>query len=445
MSERRPQNPFQFSPSEREALSQMGARSRGEAQEPSDGVRVEHVPPINWANPGWITVLASLALAAIGLYGIDLSGGLDGRSARLDTAGLVKKQSVFIALGIVTCAVFAVPHFRLFRRLTVPASITAVALLVFVLLPFVPEAVVTPRNGARRWISLGFTDFQPSELAKLAFVFATALYLRDRTSHRTVLGLAGPALIALVPVSLILVEPDLGTSLLFFPALFAMLVAAGAKLAHLLTTGAISGVFAVFVVAASLWFAEQGSYPLLRPHQVERIQAVSDQFTGREELHKQDRGFQGYKARTLIGSGGVAGLGETRSRALVEYSRLPEGHNDMIFAVIANRFGFLGAIAVVGLYVLWFASAIAVAGLSKDPFGRLVAVGLGSIVLAQGAINIGMTAGVLPITGMTLPFVSYGGSSLVTVFAMSGIVLNVGLRRPDRLWRRSFEFAGDAA
>ena len=219
-----------------------------------------------------------------------------------------------------------------------------------------------------------------------------------------------------------------------------MLIAAGAKIAHLLSTAAIAAAFAAAVVAASLALAQTGSYPLLRPHQVERIQAVADQFTGSEDLHKQDRGFQGYKARTLIGAGGPAGLPEQRARGLIEYSRLPEPHNDMIFAVIANRFGFVGAATVIALYLVWFTSAIAAAAVSKDPFARLVAVGIAAIVLAQATVNIGMTAGILPITGMTLPFVSYGGSSLVTAFAMTGLVLNVALRRPTHLWQPSFEF-----
>ncbi len=429
-----------------EALGRFRDPRRGEGggvREP-ERVRADVQAPINWTTPAWLAVFSALALAGLGLYAVSLSAGLDGRSGRLDTGGLLTKQAVFIGLGVVACGVAAVPHYRLFRRLTVPLALVSVGLLVFVLIPFVPEALVTPRNGARRWISLGFTDVQPSELAKIAFVFATAAYLRHRTNHRTLLGLTGPGLIALVPVALILVEPDLGTSLLFFPALFAMLIAAGAKLSHLFSTAAIGGVFAGGVIAVSVLLAPSGSYPLLRPHQVERIQAVLDTFTGEDELQRQGRGFQGYKARTLIGSGLTAGQPAGKSRALVEYSRLPEGHNDMIFAVIANRFGFLGAAALIGLYTLYFVAAIGTAALSKDPFGRLVAVGLGSVILAQATINIGMTMGILPITGMTLPFVSYGGSSLVTVFLMTGILLNVGLRRPDKLWRRSFEFGEGA-
>jgi cell division protein FtsW (lipid II flippase) len=408
-----------------------------------EAARAEKPAALQWFNPGWLVVLASLALAGIGLAGISASGGLDGMSGRLSTEGLVLKQSLFVVVGLVACAVAAAPHFRVYMRLTPLVAGVALALLVFVLIPFVPEAIVTPRNGARRWISLGFTDVQPSELAKIAFVLATALYLRHRTNHRTLVGLTAPASIAVVPMGLILVEPDLGTSLLFFPALFAMLLAAGAKLLHLFSTAAVGSVFAGLIVAVSLFMAGDGRYPLLRPHQVERIQAVMDQFTGEAELHIQERGFQGYKARTLIGAGGVRGHEPTRSRAFIEYSRLPEGHNDMIFAVIANRFGLVGCAIVIGLYLVWFVAALAVAGLCKDPFGRLITVGFAGLILTQAGINIGMTIGILPITGMTLPFVSYGGSSLVTVFAMAGIVLNVGLRRPERLYRPSFEFAGD--
>lgn len=422
----------------------LAARAGSIGRTLDTAARAERPAALQWFNPGWLVVLSSALLAVIGLAGISHSGGLDGVSGRLSTDGLIVKQTVFLLAGLVVCGAAAAPHFRWYMRLTPALAGVGLALLVFVLIPFVPEAIVTPRNGARRWISLGFTDVQPSELAKVAFVLATALYLRHRTNHRTLFGLASPALIALVPMGLILVEPDLGTSLLFFPALFAMLLAAGARLLHLFSTAALGGLFAAVIVATSLSFAADGRYPLLRPHQVERIQAVADQFTGEAELHIQERGFQGYKARTLIGAGGVRGHEPGRSRAFIEYSRLPEGHNDMVFAIIANRFGLIGCAAVIGLYLLWFLGALAVAGLCKDPFGRLITVGFASLILTQAAINIGMTVGILPITGMTLPFVSYGGSSLLTVFAMAGIVLNVGLRRPERLYRPSFEFGAES-
>ena len=384
---------------------------------------------------GWAVLGATLLLGVTGVYCINLTSGLDSGAL----SGTAARQGVFLALGVLVAACAIVPHYRRLTRFVWPLAVLVVAMLAFLLVPWVPESIVRPRNGARRWINLGVTEFQPSELAKVVYVLATAAYLRYRKNHRKLRGLIGPSLIAFVPMALILVEPDLGTALLFMPALIAMLIAAGARLKHLLSAGALGGAFAVGVVGVSLALAQHDRYPLLRPHQVERINAVADQFRG-DDRFAQDRGFQGRQAMTLIGAGGVAGHDEERARALVYFSGLPERHNDMIFAVFSTRFGLVGVLGLLGLYAAWVGGTLVVAAGCKDPFGRLVCVGFATLVATQMGINVGMTLGVLPITGITLPFVSYGGSSLLVGFLMVGLVCNIGLRRPSRLWRRSFEF-----
>jgi rod shape determining protein RodA len=222
-----------------------------------------------------------------------------------------------------------------------------------------------------------------------------------------------------------------------------MLVAAGARLKHLIATGTLGVVCGAVIILVSL-FAAGGaspSYPLLRPHQVERIQAVVDQATG-DTRFDHDRGFQGKQAQTLVGAGGWLGHSAEKSRALIHYSRVPEPHNDMISAVVGNRFGLIGLCAMVGLFLVWIFGALAVAAGCKDPFGRLVCVGFAAIVFMQMTVSIGMTVGLLPITGMTLPFVSYGGSSLVMGYVMVGILMNIGMRRAPYLWQPSFEYDG---
>ena len=136
-------------------------------------------------------------------------------------------------------------------------------------------------------------------------------------------------------------------------------------------------------------------------------------------------------------------MGATKSRTVVHYNRLPEDHNDMIFSVVVNRFGLFGGFLTMGLYLLWLLGATLTAGLCKDPFGRLLVVGLSAMIAAQVIVNIGMNIGVLPITGMTLPFVSYGGASLVVAFMMTGLIVNVAMRKPALLTRQSFEFDAD--
>jgi cell division protein FtsW (lipid II flippase) len=398
---------------------------------------MQAAPRITVMHAGWLTLASALGLCAVGIHCIDLAR--PGSGAWFASAA--GRQTIFVMVGLVAGGLCVIPHYRRFAPLAWPIMGVVLGLLVFVLVPFVPESIVAPRNGSRRWINVGITDFQPSEIAKIAFVLACAAYLRYRDNYRRLIGLVPPALIAFAPMLLILIEPDLGTALLFIPALVAMLVAAGAKMRHLITTGLLGLSFGGVVAVLSLIFAVQGKYPLLRPHQVERIQAVADRIKG-DERYSDDRGFQGRQAMTLIGAGGMTGHSFEKSSNLVRYSALPEAHNDMIFAVVVNRFGLIGAVGVLGLYFLFFVSSLMVAATCKDPFGRLLVVGLAAMIVTQLAINVGMNIGLMPITGMTLPFVSAGGSSLVAGFISVGLICNVAMRRPPLLWRKSFEYDG---
>ncbi|MBL0926458.1 MAG: FtsW/RodA/SpoVE family cell cycle protein [Phycisphaerales bacterium] len=402
-----------------------------------EGARAVAQPRLLLLNPGWLAVLSSLGLAALGVYGIHITEGLTADAGGL--SDFASKQLAYLAAGLVAATVATVWHFRwwCFYRWALAAA--TLAMLVFLLLPGVPESIVRPRNGARAWIDLGPINFQPGELAKFVFVLLAAGYLRFRENHRRLIGLIPPALIAFVPIGLIVVQPDLGMALLFLPTLVFMLIAAGARLSHLIATAAMGVAFAAAIVLISFAAAQNDQYPLLRKYQLARIQAVVDQIKG-DTRHVQDRGFQGRQALTLVGAGGIVGQRESVSRAQLKFNELPERRNDMIFAVLANRFGFFGVAALLGLYLLWVAGAMLVSAASKDPFGRLVCVGFAAIIAVQMGINIGMTLGILPITGLTLPFVSYGGSSMIVGMLMTGLVLNIGLRRPDYLWRLSFEF-----
>ena len=377
----------------------------------------------------WLTVLAAVALSLVGVYVIDVATSLDGAGgARV--SNLAAKQGVFLVVGLLAAIGVAFPHYRYVRMLAWPAMWVVLVLLVFLLLPFVPASLVTPRNGARAWINLGPVDFQPGEVAKIAFVLVLADYFRYRKNHRTFLGLIPPALITLIPVGLITLQPDLGTALLFIPCLFAMLVGAGAKLKHL----------AVIVLVGIL--AGPMAYPMLKPHQKQRIVGLINMVQGSPE-GADDINYQSLTAVRLAGAGEINGMPDAKSRAVVHFNHLPERHNDMIFAVIVNRFGLIGGLGVLALYTLWFLGALLTAALCKDPFGRLVVIGVTVIIAAQMFINVGMNLGLLPIIGLTLPFVSYGGSSILTVWIMTGLVLSVAMRPPARLSRPTFEFGDD--
>ncbi|MCA9271625.1 MAG: FtsW/RodA/SpoVE family cell cycle protein [Phycisphaerales bacterium] len=367
---------------------------------------------VHW---GWVTLLASLALSLIGLYAIDIA-----EAATIDRSpsGTTIRQAIFLGVGVGAALFWTVPHFRLLRFIAWPAYIACIGLLVFLLVPFVPESIVTPRNGARGWINMGVTDFQPAEVTKIAFTLTVAGFLRYRREHTRLRGLIAPGLIAAVPVGLITLQPDLGSASLFVPSLFAMLLAGGARLRHL--------VLIVLIATA----AAPASWPLLRPHQKTRIVAIMQQIRGSDE-GAQDINFQSFTAQRLVGAGRLTGNSDASSRALVRYNGLPEAHNDMVFAVICLRFGLLGGVAVLLLYLIWAASALMTAWYCREPFGRVLIVGLTAFIATQALINIGMTVGLVPIIGITLPFVSYGGSSMLTSWLMTGLVMNVGFRRPD--------------
>lgn len=359
-----------------------------------------------WVHAGWVPVAAAAGLSLWGVASI----------ATTDPA-LARKQGVFAVFGALAAAAVCLPRVKRLRAVAWPLYFASLAMLVFVLVPGLPEWLVRPKNGARRWISLGLFEFQPSELAKVATVMALAIWLRSGDRLRTVAGFLVPFLVAGVPMLLILVEPDLGTAMMVAPAVLAMVVAAGARKRHVLA----------LVLGTAL--LAPASYPFLRPHQRDRVDALLAQWSG-DDRYVRDIGYQADRAMTLAGAGGFAGVGLEQARALVRHNRLPEDHNDMIFAVICCRWGFLGGLATWAMGLAYAGGCLLVALLAREPFSRLVAAGLAAVFAAQLFINTGMTVGVMPITGVTLPFVSYGGSSLVAMWISTGLLFNLAMRRP---------------
>jgi len=376
---------------------------------------------------GWYTLAAAIALSWIGVLAIQtVKPGEAAQQARL-----------WLPVALAVAAMCVVPRPRWIGHLSYPLFVAVLIVLVLMALPFMPRSIVPVRNGARAWISIKSITLQPSELAKVLFVLSMAWYLRYRRSYRTLVGLLVPFFIMFVPVFLILKQPDLGTALLFAPTLFVMLVAAGAKLRHM---GMLLGLVVVMIglnVAIVLWAPD--SMQLLRPHQKARIESMVSLMRGDTRFIKTTA-YQQDKAMTLVSSGGLTGYGAERSATIVKFNSLPHAHNDMIFAVICNRWGAVGALGMLSLYVVLVGSMLTVAARSKDPLARLACVGFAGMIFTQVVINVGMNLGLVPITGITLPFISYGGSSLVATFIMVGLTLNFASRRPAMLARPSFEF-----
>ena len=372
----------------------------------------------------WPVFLSAIALACIGILAIYLTDrcALD-RYSQLPVLSLFLRvlhlrQLLFLVVGLMIFFPLVVFDYRRIGNYSYYLFGASLALLVFILL--LPPAAV----GVRRWFALGPLRLQPSELAKITFILALAWHLRFSRSHRRFLGFFLPFGFALVPMFLILIQPDLGTSLLFLPTLLVMLFAAGARKRH------ISLVFLMGLLALPVFWSRMPDY------QKSRILGWLKQS---EQSIRAGPGFQLDRSLITIGSGGWYGHPWGQAD-MIEHGQLIHDHTDFIFAVICAQTGLLGALLVLLLYLIFFGFGLRIAQANYDPFGRLLAVGIVAMLAAQTVINIAMTVGLLPITGMTLPFVSYGGSSLWSCLIATALLINVGKHR-SLLWgKKPFEF-----
>ena len=397
----------------------------------------------------WPIIAAMIALMVISVLTVRAAEGAD-PSLR----GCTARQIAYVAVALVAfAAVTVVPYQRIGRGAYVWFALN-LALLVLVL--FLPSI-----RHSHRWINLKLFQVQPSELAKLTYIIALAWYLRYRENYRRVVGLLPPFLLTLVPAGLILIEPDLGTALLLFPALLFMLFMAGAKLRHLL---AVVGVVAVVTFlplprsleamdveeatdrkALAYWHGQIGGKeyiitpaPLarMRWHQLSRVYGWLRQS---DPAIAMSKGLQLQQSMIILGSGGLRGQGVLEERNL-HFRMLPDDHTDFIYAVVGGQWGFLGCAGLMVIYAAIFICAVEIASMTDDPFGRLLVVGVMALLGSQIFINVGMTMGLMPITGMTLPLMSFGGSSMVVNAAALGLLVNVGIRRPVLLGPKPFEF-----
>jgi len=380
-------------------------------------------------NPAWLALAAALLLTAMGITAI---AGSSRPTAAVD-------QSQWLVIALAAMIVVLLPNPRMLGLATGPLLLVVIGLLAVLVMPGVPRWLVLPHYGARCWINFYFMDFQPSEITKIVFVMALARYLRFRQNYRTLSGLLLPFLIMLLPVLLILLQPDLGTAILFVPALFVVLVAAGAMMRHMWTLLGLAVLIVAINVTMIFLLPSNSKLHLLKKHQRVRILAMVN-LAKDDDRYVGTTGFQQDRAMRLVGSGQFVGYGAEKSPTIVRLNAVPKDYNDMIFAVIVNRWGLLGGLTVMGLHLILAISFLIVAVRSRDPFARLTIIGLLGLLGSQMVINIGMTLGLVPIIGVTLPFVSYGGSSLVASFIMVGLLLNFASRGPQPFGRPSFEF-----
>lgn len=276
-------------------------------------------------------------------------------------------------------------------------------------------------GGSQRWLRLGGFSFQPSEFAKIVVIVSLARYLSEREEPEwgSLRELVGPFVYVGLPTLLVLLQPDLGSALVFVGILFGMLAIAGANLRHLagiLATGLLGAVFLVLL-------AGRGYYPLLKEYQIKRLMVFINPYSD-----KMGAGWNVIQSMIAVGSGGFFGKG-LLAGSQVQLNFLPAHHTDFIFSVVGEELGFIGAFTLLVVYYLLLRRGVRIIAEAKDEFGRLIAAGVVSMLFFHIAINVGMTIGLAPVTGIPLPFISYGGSSLITNMLGIGLLLNVHMRR----------------
>jgi len=396
------------------------------------------------------SVLALIAVGILIIYAVGNPAESTNGPGTGELSDFWKKQVNFSVIGAVIFFAVNMINYRRFGAISYWIyAVTLVFLIVLLVDRFVDLSFVPVLNGSRRWLRFAIMGkelpaIQPSEFCKLAYILALAWYLRYRSNYSRFRALIGPFVLTLVPMILILLEPDLGTVLLMMPILFVMLFVAGAKLKHLLI------IIVLAVLVSPLLWRQMNHYQRIRISSVllqsewlqEKAQKhpmlghilVGKNFS-REQWMK-DWGYHLIRSKYAVASGGTKGYGFRRG-PFVKYNFLFARHNDFVFAVIAHQWGFIGCIGLLALYTLVIGCGLEIASHNTDPFGRLVAVGIVTMFAVEIIVNISMTLGLMPITGLTLPFVSYGGSSLLVSMASVGFLNNIGRRRPFSLARKA--------
>lgn len=358
-------------------------------------------------------LLASLiCLIMYGILNIYLAtkGGVNG----LSPFYFAKKQAIWFGISLVALYFLVAIDYRSLYRYIPIIYWGSVILLVLVWIPGIGIKV----NGARGWINLGVMKLQPAEFAKFAIILMLSKILDEMDYEiNNIKNLVKIAIYCLIPVSLIVIQPDMGMSMVCFFIVLGMLFIAG------LDKRIINGGFmALFLAVVILW-----NSGLILPHQKSRI--ISFMSTDSDE---SDSGYQLGQALIGIGSGGMTGSKPSISPHVAPGytgTHVPEIQTDFIFSAIAEQWGFLGALFLLFLYGVLISRMIAIARSAKDRFASLICVGMVSYFLFAITQNIGMNIGLLPITGITLPLISYGGSSLLTITMAVAIVLNIGMRK----------------
>lgn len=373
--------------------------------------------------PDWGLAIGIGALVAIGLVMIFSASSVSGYVEHHDTAYYVKRQVLWLLISLPPALVAYRMDYRLLKRWMPWLLLLAVLALVGVLVPHVGTMV----GGARRWFALGPFSLQPSEFAKLALIVYLAHALSEKQERIASLqrGVFPIMVITGALALLVLRQPDMGTASLYIMVGLLMLFVAGARVPHLLATLASMVPLIAYEV-------------LMSPYKRARIMAFLNPWKD-----PQNTGFHIIQSLLALGSGGIFGVGLGESRQKFFY--LPEQYTDFIFAVIGEELGLIGAVAVLALFVWVAYRAVRIALAAPDAFGFYLAVGCAATIVLQALMNIGVVTSSWPVTGVPLPFISFGGSSLMVNLVCVALILNVGCSRRASVGVRAQGLSGGAA
>ncbi|HSC85993.1 MAG TPA: rod shape-determining protein RodA [Polyangiaceae bacterium] len=354
-------------------------------------------------------LLVVVAIASVGVVNLySATSAYVGAARHGGLAGIYVTQIYWIVVGLLLAMLVAAIDYRHFERLAPIAYVGGLLMLcsVFVL--------ATDVRGSARWIRLGSFTFQPSEFMKPALVLMMARYIQNdsKVEPRTLLDLALPLFVTAVPVGLVMLQPDLGTSLIYLMSALSMLAILRIRPASVLW-----GSFWSVVATLVMWNFGMKDY------QKARITSFLDPLKD-----KQGTGWHAFQAQTAIGNGGLTGEGFMQGTQN-QFRLLPDQHSDFPFAVFAEEFGFVGCVGLLILYGFLSIWAVHIASQAKDRFGAALAIGSGAVLFWHAVFNLGMSMGVLPVVGVTLPLFSYGGSSLVSMLICCGLLMSVSMRR----------------
>ncbi|WII39343.1 stage V sporulation protein E [Paenibacillus thiaminolyticus] len=344
-----------------------------------------------------------LSLLAIGIVMVYSAGAIIAFHDYGDSFYFVKRQLLFAVLGLAAMFVTMNTDYRIWSRYAKVGLLICFGLLIIVLIPGIGDV----RGGARSWLGIGSFGIQPSEFMKLGMIIFLAKTLSDEQTRieRFMTGLLPPLGVMATACGLIMLQPDLGTGTVMMGASLLLIFTGGAQIKHLASLALVGVAGFVGLILAA-------------PYRLQRITAFLDPW--------QDplgAGYQAIQSLYAIGPGGLVGLGLGASRQ--KYNYVPEPQTDFIFSILAEELGFIGGVTVLMLFLILVWRGMRAAMTAPDTFGSLLAVGIVGIVAVQVLINIGVVIGLMPVTGITLPLISYGGSSLTLMLTSLGILLNI--------------------